>query len=120
MIKRILIVGSDEKWSLERIYIKHLNELGVETSHYPAQSIFYKYYYKNVVNKLVFKSGFSEIFNKISAGLLEHCKRFKPDLIWFFKGMEIDPDSLKKLRDQGYFLVNYNPDNPFYFSGTGS
>ena len=120
MIKRILIVGSDEKWSLERIYIKHLNELGIETCHYPAQSIFYKYYYKNILNKLLFRSGFSGIFKEISDGLLDNAARFKPDVIWFFKGMEITPEALKQLRSEGYFLVNYNPDNPFYFSGTGS
>ncbi len=120
MINRILIVGSDEKWSLERIYIKHLNELGVKTSHYPAQSIFYNYYYKGIFNKLLFRFGLSRIFQKISAGLAERVKEFKPDLIWFFKGMEITPDTLRQLRDQGYFLVNYNPDNPFYFSGSGS
>ena len=120
MIKRILIVGSDEQWSLERIYIKYLKELGVETMHYPAQSIFYKFYYKSIFNKLLFKSGLSGIFKKISNGLLKQASEFKPDLIWFFKGMEIEPGMLKQLKKQDYFLVNYNPDNPFYFSGTGS
>ena len=120
MIKRILIVGSDEQWSLERVYIRHLQEKGIDTLHFPAQSIFYKYYYKSIINKLLFKTGLSDIFKKISTELLQKAAQFKPDLIWMFKGMEIEPQTLKQLRDQGYFLVNYNPDNPFHFSGTGS
>jgi spore maturation protein CgeB len=34
--------------------------------------------------------------------------------------MEIFPSTLRKLKDQGVKLVNYNPDNPFVFSGRGS
>ena len=41
------------------------------------------------------------------------------DVMLVFKGMEIRPATLRKLRHR-IVLVNYNPDNPFLYSGTGS
>ena len=41
------------------------------------------------------------------------------DVLLVFKGMEIRPAVLRKLR-QNILLVNYNPDNPFIYSGIGS
>ena len=41
------------------------------------------------------------------------------DVLLVFKGMEIRPAVLRNLRNR-IFLVNYNPDNPFIYSGIGS
>lgn len=41
------------------------------------------------------------------------------DVLFVFKGMEIRPAVLRKLR-RNILLVNYNPDNPFIYSGIGS
>ena len=119
-VNRILIIGSDKVWSLERIYRKHLIELGIETELFAAQNTFYDYYEKNIFNKLVFRAGLSNIYNTINKELIAKARVFRPDLIWVFKGMEILPITLQKLAGEGIKLVNYNPDNPFYFSGSGS
>jgi spore maturation protein CgeB len=37
-----------------------------------------------------------------------------------FKGMEIQPKTLLELKKQTKRLINFNPDNPFIFSGKGS
>lgn len=41
------------------------------------------------------------------------------DVMLVFKGMEIRPSTLRELRNR-IVLVNYNPDNPFLYSGVGS
>jgi len=119
-IKRILIVGSNQVWSLERVYQKHLRALGLETELFAAQDLFYRYYNKSLFNKLLFRSGLSTIYSTINEALNEMVRVFKPELIWVFKGMELMPSTLNQLKKQGIVLVNYNPDNPFYFSSRGS
>lgn len=115
------MVGSDQKWSIERIYIKYLKQLGITTELYAAQNLFYESYYRHgIISKLLFKAGFSGIHKRINEELLQIARTFKPQVIWIFKGMEIYPQTLETLRKEGFPLVNYNPDNPFYFSGYGS
>lgn len=51
--------------------------------------------------------------------LIEDVNKGEWDVLLVFKGMEIRPQVLKELRRK-VFLVNYNPDNPFLYSGIGS
>jgi len=118
---KLLIVGSDKVFSIENFYFKYLIELGVDVKRFTAQAIFYDYYYSgNVLNKVLFKLGLSNIHQKINNQFRQVVNDSKPEIIWVFKGMEISPDSLKWAKQQGIKLVNYNPDNPFIFSGKGS
>jgi hypothetical protein len=117
---KLLIVGSDKVYAIENFYVKYLRELEVEVSHFSAQSIFYDYYQKHIFNKLVYRSGMSRITKKINDQFRIAVEQFKPDIIWVFKGMEIFPESLEWAKAKGIFLVNYNGDSPFIFSGEGS
>ena len=47
-------------------------------------------------------------------------ENFKPETILVFKGMEIFPETLLHFKNKNIKLVNYNPDNPFIFTGKGS
>jgi spore maturation protein CgeB len=118
---RLLIIGSDKVFSIENFYFKYLKELGVDTKRFTAQAIFYDYYFSgNIINKILFKFGLSNIHQKINDQFKQIVNEFKPEIIWVFKGMEITPASLKWAKQQGIKLVNYNPDNPFIFTGKGS
>lgn len=117
---RILLVGSAEVFSIENHYLQHLRKLGEEVITYPAQSYFYEYYYRNVRHKLLFKAGLSGILRRINFSLMEKIGEYKPQVIWVFKGMELFPATLRSIREEGIRLANYNPDNPFIFSGSGS
>lgn len=117
---RIMLIGSDKVWSLERIYCKHLVTLGHEVELFAAQNIFYDYYGKNIFNKIVFRAGLSGIFRSINDELVKRVEKFQPNLVWVFKGMEVLPDTLERVKAMGIKTVNYNPDNPFFFSGSGS
>lgn len=117
---KLLIVGSDKIFSIENYYVKYIRELGIEIETFNAQSFFYDYYQRSIVNKLIFRSGLSRIYKKINTLFRKKVEEFKPDVIWVFKGMEILPGSLQWAREKGIALVNYNPDNPFIFTGAGS
>ena len=115
-----MIVGSDKVYAIENFYVRYLPESGPEVAQFPAQSLFYDYYQKNIVHKLLFKAGLSRILVSVNRQFRARVTAFRPDIIWVFKGMEIFPASLRWARDQQIKLVNYNPDNPFIFSGKGS
>jgi spore maturation protein CgeB len=117
---KLLIVGSNKVYAIENFYVKYLKQLNVAVAHFSAQTIFYDFYQKHVLNKLVYKAGLSGIIKKINANFRIAVEQFKPDIIWIFKGMEIYPESLKWAKAKGILLVNYNGDSPFIFSGKGS
>ena len=117
---RLMIIGSDKVFAIENHYQRHLQELGVNVHLFCAQTLFYDYYYKNIVNKLLFKAGLSKIHKEINKEFRTQVNKFNPEVIWVFKGMEITPESLKWAKSKNILLVNYNPDNPFIFTGTGS
>ncbi len=120
VIKKILMVGSDQVWSLERIYLKHLKQLGYEVEIFAIQDRFQDYYQASLINKIIFRAGLSGIYKKLNEELLFRISVFKPDLVFVFKGMELFPQTVKKIRESICKIVNYNPDNPFLFSGRGS
>ncbi|HEX8331469.1 MAG TPA: hypothetical protein VF622_02535, partial [Segetibacter sp.] len=120
---RVLIVGRENDPSLEKVYAEHLSStLGVENVKiFPAQDKFLDYYHASFKNKIIFRLGFEKIYRQINQGLLLEVENYRPDIIWFFKGMEIFPETLKTLKTSYNIpLFNFNPDNPFLFSGLGS
>ena len=117
---KLFIVGSDKIYAIENYYVKHLKVSGVEVFHFPAQTIFYDYYLKSILNKIIYKFNLSNITKKINNEFRKEVIKFKPDVIWIFKGMEIFPESIEWAKGKGIAFVNYNPDNPFIFSGKGS
>jgi len=117
---KFLLIGSDYTWSIERIYRRELEDLGHSVELISVQNMFYDYYYKSLFHKLIFLFGLSTILNTINKNLYAKVANEYYDIIWIFKGMEIFPETLKKLKAKTKNLINYNPDNPFIFSGVGS
>ena len=116
---KILLVGADNKWAIERYYVNYLTKLGVEINHFPAPDIIFKYHSKNIFNKLLFKSKIRTGYADVNKQLIKIAYEYKPDIIWVFKGMEIFPETLEKL-GKDFKLANYNPDHPFIISSRGS
>lgn len=119
---RILMVGADSRYAIERPYLKYLsgNPLVSKIDFFAAQNIFLNYYQKNIFNKIVYRAGLSNILTKVNEALKEKFIESKPDVVFVFKGMEIFPSTLQWMKQQGAKLANYNPDNPFIFSNRGS
>jgi spore maturation protein CgeB len=114
-----MVIGSDKIFAIENFYVRHLQQWN-DVYHFPAQSMFYDYYDRNLINKLIFKLNLSRIYQEINEQLKQKIQHFNPDVIWVFKGMEVLPQTLEWARSRNIKLVNYNPDNPFIFSGAGS
>ena len=119
---KLLIIGADSKYAIERFYLKYWKEYGknITIEFFPAQNFFYDYYNKNIVNKIIYKLGVSFIYKTINQLLIERIDLFEPEIIFVFKGMEVFPETLGYAKKRGIKLINYNPDNPFIFSGSGS
>jgi len=117
---KLLIAGSDEVWSLEKYFIKHLTNAGVQVQICPVQSIFLSYYNKSILTKILHKAGWSAIYKQIEEKVKQTINDWQPDVLWVFKGMELSPELLRWIRGKGVKLANFNPDNPFIFSGSGS
>lgn len=117
---KLLVVGSDQVWSIEKVYIKYLTGWGDEVQLFAAQNEFYRYYNRSIVNKIIYRLGLSGIIGRINRELRKVITESHPDAILVFKGMEVLPSTLQWIRPKGIFLANYNPDNPFIFSGSGS
>ncbi|MEO5684468.1 MAG: glycosyltransferase [Chitinophagaceae bacterium] len=117
---RLLIVGSDKVHAIENFYVKYLRGSVPDVVLFPATSIFHDYYYKSLFNKLVYRAGISPILTTINKKFKKLVEDFDPACIWIFKGMELFPSTLEWVRNRGIKLANYNPDNPFIFTGRGS
>lgn len=117
---KILLIGSNNNWSIERIYKRELESLGHQVELLDVQNQFYDYYYKSLFHKLIYRIGISGILSKINKGVLSQVSSKHYEIIWVFKGMELFPDTLRVLKSKTNKLINYNPDNPFIFSGKGS
>ncbi len=117
---KILLLGSDYNWSIERIYKRELIKLGHEVTHVPVQNWHYDFYYKSTMHKALVRLGLTRLQTKIQNRLLAELDGHFFDIIWVFKGMELTPPTLQTLKKQTTRLINFNPDNPFIFSGKGS
>jgi spore maturation protein CgeB len=118
---KILIVGGDYTWSIERFYLKHLNSIKeVKAYLFPAQNHLYAYLDAHIVHKIQHRLGLSGIYKSINRELFQKLEEHKPDILWVFKGMEVLPETLSYAKGKGIRIANYNPDNPFIFTGRGS
>lgn len=117
---KILLIGSDKVFAIENFYVKYLRKSGHTVIHYPAQSLFYDYLQRSIFNKILFRLGYRKIYQTINKELREQIAQINPDILFVFKGMEIFPETLVWTKNREIKLVNYNPDNPFIFSGRGS
>ena len=59
-------------------------------------------------------------FHDLNRQLIADIEKTMPDVFWVFKGMQIYPRTLRKLRSLGVMLVNYNADHPFRHFSRGS
>ena len=118
---KVLLVGANSNYAIERFYLKYMNDVpGIKAELFEAQNIFLSYWQKSIFNKIVFRLGYQKIYSIINELLKEKIVNSKPDILFVFKGMEVYPKTLIWVKKQGVKLVNYNPDNPFIFSGRGS
>jgi spore maturation protein CgeB len=106
---RLLIAGSTAPWALEHHYIKHLSPLGLTLEVFDSAN-FVNY---TILDRALVRLGNLSPYRRANEGLLQKVEAFKPDVVWIFKGVEYQPETLRKIKSRGVKLVNYNPDHPF-------
>ena len=52
---RLLVIGADSTYAIERFYLKYWKQFGkdITIEFFTAQNLFYKYYNKNILNKIL-------------------------------------------------------------------
>lgn len=118
---RILIVGSTHVAALEQTYHRYFREWGAESEIFDArQPVGWIHSLPkkgvNAIRRFLPSTG----LGAVNTLLLEKVRQWKPEVVWVFKGMEVLPSTLNRLRGQVPLLASYNPDHPFQFTGPGS
>ena len=119
---KIVLIGSDEVWSIERLYLRHLNEIpGVEAAIFSTSSrVKQRSHTLHRLDRRL-RPARNQLFRAFNAALLREVPALQPDLVLVFKGMEIFPETLQQLKAKTKaLLANYNPDHPFQFHSRGS
>ena len=111
---KLLFSNTKNKHLLAPQYVDELQKSGVDVK----SSYFFDitaFFQKSLTGKIVFKLFPSLIYFLCNTSLLRDVKKYQPDMVVIFKGMEIVPKTLQKLKSRGVFLINYNPDHPFQY-----
>lgn len=114
MRKKILIVGTNENFSLEKMYYRSFKSLNFNTKIFNVYKL-----HKNTIDKILwklFKFFFFIIYKKKLLNFLKKNNNF--DLIIIFKGLYLDPVTLIKIKNitKKSKIINIYPDDPFDIS----
>lgn len=104
-----MIFGSTASWAIEQYYFRHLSRMKWQIEVFDPS----KYIDYSVLNRILIRAGSLKPYKTANDALLERAKQFSPDVVWVFKGVELLPETLKRLKDSGCKVANYNPDHPF-------
>lgn len=113
------MVGANHHQAIENHYLASLEKL-VEVRLYNMHGQFQQFYHGATLNKLFFRLGFSKIVNRLNLELLKIVDDFQPEALFVFKGMEIYPRTLKRIKAKGVIITCYNPDHPTEHISRGS
>lgn len=116
---KVLLVGSSKSWAIESHYKEHLAK-HVDVSLFNSRDLFLASYSRSIFHKLAYRLRLYSPLNKINRQLYTAVVDYKPDIVWVFKGMEVYPETLKKIKLLDIKLVNYNADDPFEYTFSGS
>lgn len=117
---KILIVGSTDIWAIENYFFKYLSMFeNTQVDQFPTSSTNNNLSIIQKIERRIFpnKNTLYRIFN---SRLLDHVEVFKPDVVLVFKGMEIFPKTLRRLKEKKIRLANFNGDHPFLIYSRGS
>ena len=117
----VLLVGSSMPGALEGFYLEALSKCA-KVRHIDLFSTDAVTQKRSVLVRILRRLSPNNYpgLQALNLSLLEAVKQSKWDVLLVFKGMELFPRTLSEIKKMGVTLVNYNPDNPFIYSGRGS
>lgn len=113
---KILIYGEDINWSMARNLSIEFNKLNISTTIFDFRDFFLPN--SNIILKIfnrILKFFFYKIINR---NFLKVSKKDNFDFILILKGLELELDTIKQLKANGNFLVNWSPDH--YYNSLNS
>jgi spore maturation protein CgeB len=118
---KILIVGSNESYAIEKKYHRYFKENGHEVDLYPLANLAGYRILHNPVLRILRRLNFSGIYEFDNKNLLKYISNKRPEVVWIFKGIEILPKTIRLIKSLKINIINYNPDHPFIrtFSASG-
>lgn len=120
MKMKVLIVGGQQIWAIENYYQRYMSQEGAFVEIFPIHDLFYQKIRNNIFYRVVNRLGYTAIYHSVNQQLKEKINSFCPNIVWVFKGMEVQVETLEWIKSKNIKLVNYNPDHPFLFSSRGS
>jgi hypothetical protein len=118
-VMRILISADTLPNSLESEYGVALEGLGCQLiRHYRTENR------ERQMSDVLFRIGrrlaAKWVYRQSNDDLLRLAREHQPDVVWLFKGNDIFPETIRKIRDMGLKIIVYNADHPFRFYSRGS
>src|SRR5688500_9481505 len=117
---KILMTNSNDETTLAPKYFKGLERLGINVKGTYYIDSYLRRIAESKTNWILNKVFPSWYYKELNDELLYDVHSFQPEILWIFKGMEIYPKTLRKIKKNGIKIVNYNPDHPFKFVSKGS
>lgn len=118
---KIVIIGSNEVYAMEHFFVKHLKS-------YPdveIELLAVNEWIKQNLNFMLklerrISSSVNTLYSKLNIFIEGKIDDLNPDIILIFKGMELYPTTLRRFKNKGIILANFNPDHPFIITSRGS
>ncbi|MEO6930012.1 MAG: hypothetical protein ABI151_00210, partial [Chitinophagaceae bacterium] len=121
-IKKLLVLGAINPGAIEHLFINGFIKHGVEVDHFDIYDRYIASIRRSIGHKVINKISPSIFYQSINRDLLQFVTGKTYDVILVFKGMEIFPETLGKLKNHTILLANFNGDHPFiyFFPGSGN
>lgn len=113
---KILVVGEGHSPIHEVAVVDAFKKMKQKVKAFYWHSYFHSYNpIKKIIKKIENKFLFGPSVNKVNKNLLKKVFRFKPDLIFIYRGTHILPETIIKIKNSLKFckIYGYNNDNPY-------
>ena len=117
---KIVIVGSEKTNTLEFFLTEGMRKCGVNPLSFPARDMAAEKLEGSLINKVQQRLFPSKFYARVNRDLRSFVRENQPDVVLVFKGMELMPSTIKKLKSHCKLLAIYNPDHPYIYSDRGS
>lgn len=119
-VKNLLILGAVNPGAIENVFVRGFEKLGVNVVRYDIYDRYIQAISRSILHKVANKISPALFYQSINRDVLRFVSGKSFDAILVFKGMELFPDTLKKLKANTSLLANHNGDHPFVFFFPGS
>lgn len=121
-VKKLLVLGAVNPGAIENMFIAGFLKLGIEVERFDIYDRYIKSVNSSVFNKVVNKISPGVFYQGINRDVIDFISKKTFDVVLVFKGMELFPETLARLKKHTGLLANYNPDHPFiyFFPGSGN